>query len=155
MSRSKNYPPFYKFIQLFAPHASPSLPSYNEKLNDEKKGSLSINRRGLVLCLGESRVTSDLKRTPRGHDSWYDVQWEEGGPEKKLARKTRFYPHRGPPRRLFILFSEGKVWFMSVGPGGKIIVLVPRNEAGWLLISRRSTIIIGNGTRHDWEGEEK
>ena len=41
------------------------------------------------------------------------------------------------PRRLFILFSEGKVWFMSAGPGGKIIVLVPRNEAGCLFLDDR------------------
>lgn len=71
---------------------------------------------------------------------------------KKLARKTRFYPSLSSPIIHSLFWRQGVVY---VGRPRWKDNRARSKERGGLLISRRSTIIIGNGTRHDRDGEEK
>lgn len=156
VSRSKNFPRPTSSSNFLSHLASTretlffSLPSYSRKVerssrgHGEKEASLDLIVASTLVsmsCLLRGWI-ANLKRALFSSEVFFPstlgtVRHPVEGVQKKLARKTRFYPHRVSPRRLFILFSEGKVWFMSAGPGGKIIVLVPRNEAGCLFLDDR------------------
>lgn len=157
VSRSKNFPRPTSSSNFLSHLASTretlffSLLPYSRKVERSSRGhgekeasldlivastlvSMSCPFRGWIANLKRALFSESFSPPPSARQfARHPVE----GVQKKLARKTRFYPHRVSPRRLFILFSEGKVWFMSAGPGGKIIVLVPRNEAGCLFLDDR------------------
>lgn len=107
-----------------------------------KRGFFSRSNRGSSTLISMSMLygwIANLKRALLLFSSlvttvqgWGGSRGEEVGSKDAILSAPRL-----SPRRLFILFSEGKVWFMSAGPGGKIIVLVPRNEAGCLFLDDR------------------
>lgn len=169
VSRSKNFPrPTSSSNFLSHPHAcTPSFPSppttVVEKLNDppvKKRPRLivTIHVRFNVESLRMNHASSDLKgahffplSSPPPSPRQYGIRRRH--PREEVGSKDAILsaPRLSSPIIHSLFWGQGVVY---VGRPRWKDNRARSEERGGLLISRRSTIIIGNGTRHDWDEEK-